>query len=143
MKLRGALWALGGLLGFSSACGAAHPVDEHERAEREVAPMHGTLGSFHDAFAPVYHMDKGDERDAAACSNAPTFADRAEHVVADPRSGKDPAFDAAARSLALRVKELGAACSAHDDIAAKLEAVHDAFHKTLESAHEGDLGHHP
>ena len=124
-----------------SGCGARPVGPEHDRAEREVAPMHGTLGAFHDVFALVYHMDKGSERDAAACSHASDLSERAKHIVSDLRADKDPAFKAAASALAQRVGELGGACSEHDAVEAKLETIHEAFHATLESAHEGEVGH--
>lgn len=136
--MRANLFLIGLVALGASACGASDGGKTQEREERELHTMHGTLGAFHDVLAPVFHMEKGSERDAKACGSVPDFETRATNVVKDLRSEKDPAFKAAAEALKAKVGELDAACGEHEGVADKLGAVHDAFHAALEAAHEGE-----
>ena len=136
-----ALPFLASLFLLLSACGGSDGGKAHGEEERELHTMHGSLGAFHDVLAPVFHMEKGADRDAHACGAIPDMETRATNVVRDLRSDKDPAFKSAAQALKTRVEELDAACGAHEGVEAKLDAVHDAFHAALEAAHEGEGEH--
>jgi hypothetical protein len=118
--------------------GAAACAGEHHHAERgEHHEVQGPTGDFHAVLAPVWHSDKGPARDAKACDQAKTMAERAAAV--EGANGSD-AYKAAARALSAAVAALSTACAApaRTDVDAKLSAVHDAFHHVAEQGG----GHH-
>jgi hypothetical protein len=130
-------------LGGTVACGGEHPEAHHGGEAGEHHEEHeakGPVADFHAVLAPVWHSDKGAERNAKMCDQAATLKTRAVAVEAAPApegAGAD-AYKANAKALTESVDALIAACAAdgRPDIEAKLSAVHDAFHKVAEGGGE-------
>lgn len=106
----------------------------------------GPLGDVHAVLAPIWHSPEGPERVAKACEQAQTMRDKSAGVEAAPApDGADAAaYQAAAKDMTAAADALVAACAAdgRPDVAAKLSAFHDAFHKTVEQVSGKPHEHH-
>lgn len=98
-----------------------------------------TVAAFHEVLRPLWHSDPGEARDGRTCEQSATLNTRAQAIVNAPDEGPDGArWRLAAADLAAANTALVAACAAtpRASIAARLEAVHTAFHHLIESAGE-------
>jgi hypothetical protein len=116
--------------------GGHHEGGHHEGGHHEGGGHHGASGavkSFHDVLAPVYHADKGGDRNAKACGAVPTFKERGGAVGAE--AGGDAKKKASADALVAAVGDLEKACaeSGRGQVEAKIEKLHDAFHAVMEN----------
>lgn len=125
--------------GAITLLGCAHQHhDGHEGHEGHEQGKHGehpemaaSVKALHDTLSPVYHLEKGKDRDVQACGALPKLEEGSKAVAAELNAEADKAkHEAMTQSLAA----LSAACQAPDraEVAAKLEAVHDAFHLYVE-----------
>ena len=139
---------------FALGCGPATPAAEHAHGEHaehgdhehgehgEHPKMVGAMHEFHEVLAPLWHADKSPERTKKTCDAVATFETRAAAVDKDvPESARaaEPAYHTAAQGLIAAVGELKAQCAKPEaeraDFEAKFKAVHEAFHKVMESSH--------
>lgn len=89
--------------------------------------MTGAVKALHDTLSPVYHLEKGADRDGQACTALPKLEEGSKAVAAELSAESHKSkHDTMAQALA----GLSAACQATErtEVAAKLELVHDAFH---------------
>jgi len=110
--------------------GEGHMEGEHhgEGGEgREHAELPAGLGAFHEAFAPIWHSDAGEERTRQACEATPQLSTLATGAEQDAAEGNQP-------TLATAVGALRTACDGGDAAATDeaLQGVHDAFHAIIE-----------
>jgi len=100
--------------------------------------MSPELKKFHDAFAPLWHAEKGAKRTADTCAAVPEFKTAADGIATatPPATTNADTWTTATRALVAAVTKLGEACKAND--AAKFEsaftAVHEAFHSLMSQA---------
>jgi hypothetical protein len=133
---------------FALGCGPSTPNAEHEHGEHEHGEhehgehpkMAGAMNEFHEVLAPLWHADKSPERTKKTCEAVATFETRAAAVDKDvPESARaaEAAYHTAAQGLIAAVGELKTECAKpeHADFEAKFMAVHEAFHKVMESSH--------
>ena len=133
---------------FALGCGPATPAAEHAHGEHahgehgEHPKMVGAMHEFHEVLAPLWHADKSPERTKKTCDAVATFETRAAAVDKDvPESARatEPAYHTAALGLIAAVGGLKAECAKPEagraDFEAKFQAVHEAFHRVMESAH--------
>lgn len=134
---------------FALGCGPSTPnpehADEHAHGEHEHGEhpkMVGAMHEFHEVLAPLWHADKSPERTKKTCDAVATFETRAAAVDKDvPESARaaEPKYHAAAQGLIAAVGELKTECAKPEagraDFEAKFMAMHEAFHKVMESAH--------
>lgn len=138
---------------FALGCGPATPPAEHagehgEHAEKhdhehgEHPKMAGAMHEFHEVLAPLWHADKSPERTKKTCEAVATFETRAAAVdkdVPEKARAAEPAYHTAAQGLIAAVGELKTECAKPEagraDFEAKFMAMHEAFHKVMESAH--------
>ncbi len=133
---------------FALGCGSSTPpaehAGEHEHGEHEHgehAKLTGAAHEFHEVLAPLWHAEKSPERAKKTCDAVPTFEQHAaavdKEVPAD--AARAAAAHTAAQGLIAAVGELKAECAKPEagraDFEAKFGAVHEAFHKVMESAH--------
>ena len=133
---------------FALGCGPATPPAEHAHGDHEHGEhgekhehgehpkLTGAMHEFHEVLAPLWHADKSPERVTKTCEAAPTFEARAAAV--DKDAPADAGYHAAAQGLIAAVGELKAQCAKPEaeraDFEAKFKAVHEAFHKVMESS---------
>ena len=134
---------------FALGCGPATPpaehTGEHEHGEHgehgEHPKLAGAMHEFHEVLAPLWHADKSPERAKKTCEAVPTFEQRAAAVDKDAPAdaARAGAHHAAAQGLVAAVGELKTECAKPEagraDFEAKFQAVHEAFHKVMESGH--------
>lgn len=142
---------------FALGCGSSTPPAEHagehehgEHAEHgghehgehgEHPKLAGAMHEFHEVLAPLWHADKSPERAKKTCEAVPTFEQRAAAVDKDAPAdaARAGAHHEAAQGLVAAVGELKAECAKPEagraDFEAKFKAVHEAFHKVMESGH--------
>jgi hypothetical protein len=120
------------LFGALAWSGCAHQHHEghagHEQAGHSEHPeMTGAVKALHETLSPVYHLEKGADRDAQACSALPKLEEGGKAVAAE-LSGES--HKSKHETMTQALAGLSAACQATDraEVAAKLELVHDAFH---------------
>jgi hypothetical protein len=107
----------------------------HEGEHDDMSPE---LKKFHDAFAPLFHAEKGAKRTADTCAAVPELTADADAIgkATPPPSANADTWTEGTRGLVAAVGKLADACKAND--AAKFEAafngVHDAFHALMELA---------
>jgi hypothetical protein len=122
-----------------------HGEHGHEHGEHgghgEHPKLAGSMHEFHEVLAPLWHADKSPERAKKTCEAVPTFEQRAAAVdkEAPADAARAGAHHAAAQGLIAAVGELKAECAKPEagraDFEAKFKAVHEGFHKVMESAH--------
>jgi hypothetical protein len=95
---------------------------EHEGGHDKLG---GPLKEFHDVLAPLWHADKGPEREKKTCAATASFEERAA-------AAKDEGIIAAVGALKV---ECAKAEGGRADFEAKFAAVHEAFHHAAEKAH--------
>jgi hypothetical protein len=136
---------------FALGCGSGAPPAEHAGEHEHGGHEHGEHGEhpkltgaaheFHEVLAPLWHAEKSPERAKKTCEAIPTFEQHAaavdKEVPAD--AARAAAAHASAQGLIAAVGELKAECAKPEagraDFEAKFGAVHEAFHKLMESAH--------
>ncbi len=103
--------------------------------------MPAELNALHDELAPVYHLEPGADRAAAACEHAAGFQAHASTIAAmtPPEGGDAEMWIASSAQLGTTTDALAAACASSADVEAELENVHTAFHGLMESS---GAGHH-
>ncbi len=112
-----------------AACGggASHAEPEHEHGhghehaggEHEHPELPPDVEAFHDALAPIWHMEPGEGRAQAGCEGVAVFRERATALG-----------DAA---LTDAVEALAAECDATGpEVETRLAGVHDAYHAVAE-----------
>ena len=121
-----------------------HGEHEHDGSQGHEHAMNAGLRAFHDRFAPVYHMDPGAERAAAACDAATDFTRLAADVDTAPAEGLDPESDEYADAVGADAQtaanSLAEECEGAEEmdeatvgiIDQRLESLHDAFHHAME-----------
>ena len=112
--------------------------EKHEHGEHGEHPkLTGAMHELHEVLAPLWHADKGPERTKKTCEAVPTFEQRAAAV--DKDAPADAAHHTAAQGLIAAVGELKTECAKPEagraDFEAKFMAVHEGFHKVMESGH--------
>lgn len=132
-------------------CKTGEPCDCKHGEKKDDHGIKGPVGDFHGVLSPVYHMNKGADRVTKACDQVAAMKEKAAAVEAGaaPEGAKADDYKAAAKTLSSAVEGFGAACAAagRADVDAKLEALHDAFHKLIEVPgvmphHDEHGGHH-
>lgn len=136
---------VGGCGGATPPAQGAHSDHEHGKDGEHGEPNHedltGPLGEMHDVLAPMWHTDKGPERETKTCEAASTFAQRAEAIdknVPEAAKAKEAAYHTAAQGLVTAVGALQAECAkpsgerAEFDV--KFHNVHEAFHKVMDNS---------
>ena len=150
------LAAILGLSALAVACSGSQAQPEQGGAKQEAHGEHGDhhggdghhdadkgpLGQFHDVLAPVWHSKEGDERAGKACEQAAAMKDKAtlvasgetpEHAAADA-----PGWKEATTAAVTAADDLAAECARADKdtagVEAKLDTLHNAFHKLIERA---------
>ena len=139
---------------FALGCGPSTPAAEHAGEHEHGEHAHGEHGEhaehgkltgaaheFHEVLAPLWHAEKSPERARKTCDAVPTFEQQAaavdKEVPAD--AARAAAAHTAAQGLVAAVGDLKAECAKPEagraDFEAKFMAVHEAFHKVMESAH--------
>jgi hypothetical protein len=106
-------------------CGSATPpAGEPHEPGHDVghSKLSGPLKEFHDVLAPLWHADKGPEREKKTCAAIATFEERAAAV-------KDEPMIAAVGQLKA---ECGKAEGARSEFDAKFGVMHEAFHRAAE-----------
>ncbi len=92
----------------------------------------GAVGSFRDAFQPVFHLQVGPDRITTACEAVERLRGHAAqvHAVAAPEHVDPDAWAEATAALVADVDALGAECDAHGtSIDARIDALHTSFHR--------------
>ncbi len=147
------------LLAVTPACGSATPAptspgeagehhEEHGEHHEEHGEHHGHEGhhgdapgpvhDFHEALAPIWHMDKGPDRAAKACAQATALHDKAAAIVSAPAPEAAHADEAGwktdADALVAATKALAAECEkeGRPQLEERFSALHDGFHKLAE-----------
>ncbi len=121
-------FALLGCGGSTPPAGEPHGHEhghEHEGGHDKLA---GPLKDFHDVLAPLWHADKGPEREKKTCAAVASFEERAAATKDEPM---------VVSVGALKV-ECAKAEGARADFDAKFAAVHEAFHHAMEKAHKAN-----
>ncbi len=115
--------------------------DKHEPGETQHPKLAGAMHELHEVLAPLWHADKGPERAKKTCEAVPTFEQRAAAVDKDAPAdaARAGAHHTAAQGLLAAVGELKTECAKPEagraDFEAKFKAMHEAFHKVMESGH--------
>jgi hypothetical protein len=119
-----------------------HGEHGHEHGEHGEHPkLAGAMHEFHEVLAPLWHAEKSPERAKKTCEAVPTFEQRAAAVdkEAPADAARASAHHAAAQGLIAAVGELKTECAKPEagraDFEAKFKAMHEAFHKVMESGH--------
>ncbi|MEO5730573.1 MAG: hypothetical protein ABI134_12655 [Byssovorax sp.] len=122
-----------------------HGKDEHgghEHGEHGEHPkLTGAMHEFHEVLAPLWHAEKSPERAKKTCEAVATFEKHAAAVDKDAPAdaARAAAHHTAAQGLVASVGELKTECAKPEagraDFEAKFKAMHEAFHKVMESAH--------
>ncbi len=103
------------------------------------AKLTGAAHEFHEVLAPLWHAAKSPEREVKVCDASATFEQRAADVLKEAPEGGDAAARTAAQGLVTAVGDLKTECTkaagGRADFDAKFTAVHEAFHKIVESKH--------
>jgi ABC-type Zn2+ transport system substrate-binding protein/surface adhesin len=115
--------------------GHEHGKDGHHHGEAEHKHGHpelqGAVKDLHGVLAPVFHMDKGQARNDAACANVAAFKEKSAAVVAESK----PEVKATAEALSKTAADLEAVCGGDKAaVEAKFEVFHDAFHKVMDAS---------
>jgi len=115
---------------------------EHgEHGKGEHPKLAGAMHELHEVLAPLWHAEKSPERARKTCEAVPTFEQQAAAVDKDAPAdaARAGAHHAAAQGLVAAVGELKTECAKPEagraDFEAKFKAVHEAFHKVMESGH--------
>lgn len=87
------------------------------------------MKSLHDAISPAYHQEKGPSRDEQTCAALPKMKEASSAVAAERTA--DEAKNAA-MTQALAGLETACQANGRPEVAAKFEAVHEAFHAYME-----------
>src|SRR5262245_612117 len=113
------------LAGFGCGAPAARvdmPIEErayegHDREEHEQGKhpeMSGALREMHDVLAPIWHAEKGPDREVKACDAAPKFEEQSAAIDKEtpekPRSD-EAGFHAAAQALIKAAGEFKTECA--------------------------------
>jgi len=116
--------------------------EKHKHGEKGEHPkLTGAMHEFHEVLAPLWHADKSPERTKKTCEAVPTFEARAAAVDKDAPAdaARAAGYHTAAQGLSAAVVGLKAECAKPEagraDFEAKFMAVHEAFHKVMESTH--------
>lgn len=132
------------IITLTSACGPSTPpadasqkgAAEHEHAEHgDGHPGHANLAGptkdLHEAFAPLWHMEKGDARAKKTCDAVPELKTLTEKVAAEP----SPAKQAAAKSLSEKLDVLATGCAKEGraEFEPLFSSAHDALHALMEA----------
>lgn len=104
--------------GSAAPAGDAHTHEHGHEHGKLAAPLH----EFHEVLAPLWHSEKGPEREKKVCAAAATLESKAT------ATGDQPIVAAVAGLKA----ECGKAEGARADFEPKFSAVHDAFHHAAE-----------
>jgi hypothetical protein len=117
----------------SSSGSEAH---EHGGHHRHRFPA-GPVTDFHAVLRPLWHSEPGADRDARTCTEAGSLHTHAAAIVAAPvpeaAQAHESDYRAAAAVLNREVETLPAACAGQSGVAERLEAVHTAFHRLIET----------
>jgi uncharacterized protein YceK len=109
--------------GHHDGHGKKHDGD-HEGGHHKMAA--GPVKDFHDVLAPVFHMEKGAARADAACAAVPSFKEKGAPLATESKEH--------GAALVAAVAELEKVCASDKGaVEAKLDVVHEAFHKVMES----------
>ena len=121
-----------------TACGSSEPTTtttaDQEASVGGEAQEHPQLppdlAAFHDALAPVWHHDPGEERAHDACDAAQTYI----QLSANVQNGED---------LRTATRHLAAVCGSAETSAIEeaLSGVHQAFHDVMEARDGGEVEH--
>lgn len=110
-----------------------------------MAALPPPVEAFHEALAPRWHAEPGEQRMADTCAAVPELRSRADAIVAAPvPAGRDAAaWELGGKQLAEAAAALEAPCQANDAAAfeAAFTQVHERFHGVLEAA-TGERGEH-
>jgi hypothetical protein len=99
------------------------------------------MHELHEVLAPLWHAEKSPERTKKTCEAVPAFEKHAAAVDKDAPAdtARAAAHHTAAQGLIASVGELKTECAKPEagraDFEAKFKAMHEAFHKVMESAH--------
>lgn len=103
---------------------------QHEHGEDHHGDLPAPLAALHDVLAPVWHMDEGPERQAAACESAADF------VTLSGDAGQGYASGAALSEAAVALQgECGANA---EGVASAFDAFHTRFHEVMEQSREAE-----
>ncbi len=113
---------------------AKHEHGEHGKGEHP--KLTGAMHELHEVLAPLWHAEKSPERTKKTCEAVATFEKYAAAVDKDAPADA-AAHHTAAQGLVASVGELKTECAKPEraDFEAKFKAMHEAFHKVMESAH--------
>lgn len=104
--------------------GDGHHEEHHKGGHHEMAA--GPVKDFHDVLAPVFHMEKGAARADAACAAVPSYKEKGAPLATESKEH--------GAALVAAVAELEKACTGDKaSVEAKLDVMHEAFHKVMES----------
>lgn len=133
----------------ATACGkpTPSPAPAHDPKPEHHHEMARELTKFHDALAPRWHAEPGEQRRKDTCAAVAEFHVDAEALVATPApAGVDAAaWRTGTQELSVAVGALGVACEANDGAAFELafEHVHHEFHALMGGGkHEASHEHH-
>jgi hypothetical protein len=119
-----------------------HGKGEHgEHGKGEHPKLTGAMHELHEVLAPLWHADKGPERAKKTCEAVATFEKQAAAVDKDAPAdaARAGAHHTAAQGLIVAVGELKTECAKPEagraDFEPKFKAMHEAFHKVMESGH--------
>ena len=118
--------------------------EKHADGEKHEHNFPPTLDAYHKVLSPIWHAEKGEARNQAACDAIEAFAGAGDGVqngaVPEKAAADKKAWDDAAMELVSHSVALGALCSEKApaaEIEEALKKIHDAFHVLTAQVGEG------